>query len=340
MSGTSLDGLDLALCRFLPGDGKWEYEILECTTLPYDHSLKGKLKNAMTLSGLQLARLDIEFGAFIGKQAKEFIRRNKATVELIASHGHTIFHQPHKGLTVQIGNGAEITAQTGIPTVCDFRKKDVALGGEGAPLVPVGDELLFSQYSYCLNLGGFANVSFKQEAKRRAFDICPVNIVLNEMAGLYGQEFDRDGELGRLGSVNNDLLEKLNKIEYYTKSPPKSLGKEWLDTSIRSLLTDSQIPQNDLLRTIYEHIALQIGQVFSPDKNVLVTGGGVYNNFLMEGIRKYTNADLVVPDDDLIQYKEALIFGLLGLLRWQGEINCYASVTGANVDSCTGSVYI
>ena len=212
MSGTSLDGLDLALCRFLPGDGKWKYAILECTTLPYDQSLKGKLRNAMMLSGLQLAQLDIEFGTFIGNQCRQFILRNKVTTDLIASHGHTIFHQPHKGLTVQIGNGSEITAQTGIPTVCDFRKKDVALGGEGAPLVPVGDELLFSQYSYCLNLGGFANVSFKQEAKRRAFDICPVNIVLNEMAGLNGQDFDRDGELGKQGSVNNDLLERLNKI--------------------------------------------------------------------------------------------------------------------------------
>ena len=340
MSGTSLDGLDLALCRFLFVNGKWEYDILKCTTLPYDQTWKGKLKNAISLNGLQLAQLDIEFGGFIGRQAQHFIRESGLMVKLISSHGHTVFHQPDKRLTVQIGNGAEIAARAGVPTVCDFRKKDVALGGQGAPLVPVGDELLFSQYNYCLNLGGFANVSFSHEGKRRAFDICPVNIVLNELAELDGLEYDQDGKLGRQGSINNDLLEKLNNLEYYTKSSPKSLGKEWLDTSFLPLLADSKINQNNVLRTIYEHFAQQIGHVLSPHRNVLVTGGGVYNKFLMERIRHCTTAKLIAPDDNLIQYKEALIFALLGLLRWRGEINCYGSVTGATVDSCTGSVYL
>ncbi len=340
MSGTSLDGLDLAHCRFLYKNGKWEYDILSCTTLPYDQSWKDKLKNAYLLNGLQLAQLDVELGGFIGQQAKQFISENGMPVGLIASHGHTIFHQPDKRLTVQIGAGAEISARTGVPTVCDFRKKDVALGGQGAPLVPVGDELLFSQYSYCLNLGGFANISFENEGIRRAFDICPVNVVLNELAGLAGLEYDQDGELGRTGSVNTVLLKKLNKLDYYSKSPPKSLGKEWLHTSFLPLVTGLSIDRNDILRTLYEHIARQIGQVLSRDGDALVTGGGVYNTFLMERLGQYTNAKLVITDDNLIQYKEALVFALLGLLRWRGEINCYASVTGATTDSCSGSVYL
>ena len=211
MSGTSLDGLDLALCSFLFVGGKWNYEILKCSTLPYDQSWKDKLKNAMSLNSQQLAQLDIEFGAFLGNQANQFIRESGIEVDLIASHGHTVFHQPDKKLTLQIGNGAEIKSRSGIPTVCDFRKKDVALGGQGAPLVPVGDELLFSQYDYCLNLGGFANVSFELEGKRRAYDICPANIVLNELAGKVGKDYDKDGDIGKQGSINNDLLEKLNK---------------------------------------------------------------------------------------------------------------------------------
>jgi anhydro-N-acetylmuramic acid kinase len=340
MSGTSLDGLDLALCRFLCENGKWEYEILLCATLPYDPSWKNKLQDAMSLKDNQLALLDSEYGEYIGTKAKEFLMGSGMNAELIASHGHTIFHRPEAGITYQAGNGARIASITGIPTVCDFRKKDVELGGQGAPLVPVGDELLFGHYDYCLNLGGFANISFDQGGTRLAFDICPVNIILNELAAQKGLEYDHNGHLGKKGSVNKALLDRLNNLEYYGNKYPKSLGREWLNSSFRPLLNETQIPVSDLSRTIYEHIAWQVGRIPGPGKKVLVTGGGVYNPFLMELIRQDTSAILHVPDDQLVQYKEAMVFGLLGLLRWRNEINCYSSVTGASLDSSTGTVYL
>jgi len=341
MSGTSLDGLDMALCRFQFLHGKWEYEMLKSNTLPYDEHLKKQLMEAMFLSRHDLSQLDIEYGHFIGSRGIQFIRDSGYEADLIASHGHTVFHQPDKKLTLQIGNGAEITSCSGIPVVCDFRKKDVALGGQGAPLVPVGDELLFGEYDYCLNLGGFANVSFIKKGKRRAFDICPVNIVLNEMARMKGKDYDRDGEMGRRGNTDQDLLQALNNLEYYKKDPPKSLGKEWLDSDFMPALAGHQLTDPDTaIRTIYEHIAQQAGKVFDPGASVLVTGGGVYNEFLMERISSSTPARLVIPDDSLVQYKEALIFALLGALRWYGMINCYASVTGASSDSSAGSVFL
>ena len=340
MSGTSLDGLDLAACKFWQEKRKWHFEILSATTKGYTGMLRQKLATAHTLNSEQLIALHNEYGRFIGNEIREFMRENRIEAELIASHGHTVFHQPEKGFTFQAGNGAAIAAITGIKTVSGFRQADVALGGQGAPLVPAGDRLLFGKYKYCLNLGGFANISFEHENFRIAYDICPVNIVLNYFAEKKGHAFDSGGRLGEQGNVDQGLLEELNSISYYRLKPPKSLGREWVDENFLPLVENRKLNFHNTLRTIYEHIAVQIGKTFLPPGEGLVTGGGAFNTFLMERIKHYSGVRLVIPEKVIVSCKEALIFAFLGLLRERGEINCLSSVTGAKKDSCCGIIHL
>ncbi len=339
MSGTSLDGLDLAAVEFMYADNLWEFTIVAAKTIQYPSEWEDKLKSAPALSGVQLMELHNDYGRYTGLHINEFLQKNQLIPALIASHGHTIFHQPEKGFTFQLGNGVCIAAETGITTVADFRSGDVALGGQGAPLVPVGDRLLFSKYESCLNLGGFANISFEQNGKRTAFDICPVNFILNELAQKKGKSYDAGGELGRTGKINKELLEQLNRLEFYRQPPPKSLGREWMDNSFLLLMNSFDASVEDKLRTAYEHIALQIANAAPETGRMLVTGGGAYNTFLLERIREHLKCEIVIPSSEIIEYKEALVFAFLGLLRFLEEINCYASVTGARRDSSTGVVY-
>ena len=341
MSGTSLDGLDIVLCKFIFNNNR-EFEILKSKTIEYNLYWKRNLSKAHTLSGLDLLLLHKEYGRFIGQSINQFMDNSNETVDFIASHGHTIFHQPEKQITLQIGDGAEIAATTNITTISDFRSLDVALGGQGAPLVPIGDELLFSEYDYCLNIGGFANISFNENNKRLAYDICPANIILNFLAQKLNHEFDKDGKLGQSGNVNHELLKKLNNINYYKLPYPKSLGKEWLDDVFTPILNSTNIPILDQITTIYEHIAEQISKTFHKNipTRVLVTGGGVYNQYLIDRIKQKTNTQIVIPDPQIIEFKEALIFAFLGLLRLKGQVNSLASVTGAKRDSSGGIIYL
>ena len=220
MSGTSLDGLDIAAVEFSYNDTKWSFKLKEAETIPYTDELKKRLETAHTLSGIELTNLNAEYGIFLGEQATKFIEQTKFAADLIASHGHTVFHQPENGFTLQIGSGAHLAAKSNCLTICDFRTGDVVLGGQGAPLVPIGDSLLFSEYDYCLNLGGFANISYDKNGVRLAFDNCPVNIVLNPLAEKFGLPYDKNGDLGRKGKVNESLLNKLNALTYYQQQPP------------------------------------------------------------------------------------------------------------------------
>lgn len=341
MSGTSLDGLDLALCRFSNTGEQWTYVIENALTVPYPEDWYKKLAGASSLDAFSLLLLHKEYGKYIGEQVNAFLPAENALPDLVASHGHTVFHDPSKGLTFQLGDGAVIAATCGITTACDFRSLDVALGGQGAPLVPIGDELLFGGYDYCLNLGGFANISFRKDKHRLAFDICPVNILLNHLALKSGLSFDRDGNIGRSGKVIDPVLKALDALAYYRTPPPKSLGREWLEHQVLPLVSHHGFIIPDLLRTAYQHIAGQISAVIRDDHaSVLVTGGGTYNNFLLELISENTGCTLVIPDDKVIQYKEALIFALLGVLRNNHEINCLSSVTGARKDTSSGIVYL
>lgn len=339
MSGTSLDGLDMVYCNFTYNKS-WQYEIIDCITLDYSKEWKEKLAGAPLLNGNDLFLLHKQFGDFIGQSVNQFIQEHSIQVDFVASHGHTVFHQPDNKFTLQIGDGHEISVNSGVTTICDFRSLDLALGGQGAPLVPIGDQLLFSDYDYCLNLGGFANISFEENNTRFAYDICPANIILNHLTRKTGHDYDKNGALGFLGKTNTELLQKLNAIDYYTKSYPKTLGREWLEEEIIPILDETGLSVHDKLRTLYEHIAIQISQsIVKKDSKVLVTGGGVYNKLLVNLIKQKISSEVVIPDKNLIDYKEALIFALLGVLKMEGKVNCLASVTGAIRDSSGGVVY-
>jgi len=339
MSGTSLDGLDIVAVIFNNQNKKWNFEIIEAETISYEKEWLYKLKSAPTLSGEELTQLHSEYGRYLGLKTLKFIKKTEFKPDLISSHGHTIFHQPDKGYTLQIGNGADIAAIANTLTVSDFRTGDVAMGGQGAPLVPVGDKLLFSEFEYCLNLGGFANISFNKNNKRIAFDNCPVNFVLNRFAEKHGLSYDINGDLGRQGSINIELLDKLNHIPYYHYSSPKSLGREWVEQEFFPILDRFKIAETDKLRTVYEHIAFQICSILSGKGKMLSTGGGTFNTFLIERISDLTTTEIIIPSKEIINYKEAIIFAFLGVLRVKRINNCLASVTGAKKDSCGGIIF-
>lgn len=340
MSGTSLDGLDIVWVQFW-FESSWKFKIKKATTLPYKQAFRDQLSNAQQLTGFDLCNLDKEFGRLIGTSVHDFIKGIESKIDFIASHGHTVFHQPDKGLTLQIGDGNEIAATNGITTICDFRSLDVALGGQGAPLVPIGDRLLFADYDFCLNIGGFANISFEKDNYRLAYDICPANIVLNNLSNKLGFEFDKNGDIARSGNLCDELYQELNELGYYKLSFPKSLGREWLETSFLPILNKYTISIEDKLYTVCHHIANQIGESTKTSKSgkLLITGGGAYNTYLIELIEHKTNNQIVIPENNIIEYKEALIFAFLGLLKITNQVNCLASVTGANRDSSCGVIY-
>ncbi len=342
MSGTSLDGVDIAFCRFAFEENKWTYEIVSGETIAYPTYWKEKLLSLEKTDAITFQQTHVDYGAYLGRLVVDFIKKNDVNPDFVSSHGHTIFHQPEKKLTVQIGAGSAIAAECGLPVVCDFRSLDVALGGQGAPLVPVGDKLLFSEFDYCLNLGGFANVSYQHNNERIAYDICPVNIVMNEVCRSLGKEYDGDGELARDGAIQATLLNELNEISFYQLpfDSPKSLGKEWVIKNINPLVAKYDFPEKDILRTFCEHIAIQVAKVLNNKSkgSLLVTGGGVYNIFLMEIVKKYVIHQITIPAKNTIEFKEALIFAFLGVLRLRNEVNCLKSVTGAIRDNVGGAI--
>ena len=339
MSGTSLDGLDLTICSFWESGKKWIYRIHAAETLPYSGEWIKKLNSAPHLSGIDLLILHQEYGQFIADNARKFIQTSGLDVDLISSHGHTVFHQPEAGFTMQAGDPQVIAISSGITTAGDFRKMDVLLGGQGAPLVPVGDQYLFGEYDFCLNLGGFANISYQPDENRFARDVCPVNIILNHLAAELDLPYDRGGFAGRSGNVSEALLGRLNNIDYYHTAGPGSLGREWMEYEFMPVIRDFNLPVTDTLRTLYEHISFQIARQIRRGAKVLLTGGGAYNQFLVEKIREISRGNIIIPSSDLIEYKEALIFAFLGWLRLHEKINCFASVTGASRDSCCGVIF-
>ncbi|MEI7723964.1 MAG: anhydro-N-acetylmuramic acid kinase [Bacteroidota bacterium] len=341
MSGTSLDGLDIACCDFSGDNNHWTYQIRCAETVPYSGDWKKVLSNLESGSALDFVTTDVEYGHLLGRLTADFIARKNLSPDFVASHGHTIFHQPGKKITSQIGRGSAIAAESGLRVVCDFRSLDVALSGQGAPLVPIGDAMLFSAFDFCLNIGGFANISCQHKDKRIAFDICPANIVMNYLALQSGLEYDPDGKMAASGMVNQQLLDTLNLLPYYKLDYPKSLGKEWVVQNIFPLLKTSELSTNDLLSTFCEHIAMQVAAATGKKKEakLLITGGGAFNQHMISRIRFHAVPEIVIPDTYTVNFKEALIFAFLGVLRWRNEINCLQSVTGALKDSSGGAIY-
>ncbi|MFN3951674.1 MAG: anhydro-N-acetylmuramic acid kinase [Thermaurantimonas sp.] len=350
MSGTSLDGLDLALCNF-EGLGPVTYEILLAKTLTYDKEWRQELSTLHVRDGRYLCSMDVHFGRYIAFQILQFIEspdfrkvlkhfsKEDSQNILISSHGHTVFHEPNMGLTTQIGHGAFISALTGMNVICDFRKQDVALGGQGAPLVPIGDKILFGEYDACLNIGGFANVSTRMDNIRKAWDICPANFILNRWAQRLGDTMDRDGMYSAKGRLLPDVLQLWEDKDYYKKPAPKSLGREWIESVFLDQIYEDAFDPKDLMYTALEHISRRIAHDLPDRGTVLVTGGGAFHPQLIERIKVLSGAQLILPEPDLIHYKEALIFALMGYLRWHQQPNVLASVTGASVDHSSGVIY-
>ncbi len=341
MSGTSLDGVDLAHVKFSKNEN-WTYKFLETETISYSEEWLLIFKKAVTFSATELNQINIDYTHLLSQMISDFILKNKIkNIDAVCSHGHTILHKPNLGYTLQIGNLPIISELINQAIVCDFRVQDVELGGQGAPLVPIGDKLLFSEYDYCLNLGGFSNISFDENGERIAFDISPVNTVLNFYANLLGFDYDDKGEIAKSGILNSHLFKKLNDLEFYTINYPKSLGIEFVNEFIFPLMESCQISTNDKMHTFVEHIAFQISKVITKmDASLLITGGGVYNDFLIERIKFYLpNNNIVIPDNKTIEFKEALIFAFLGVLKLREDINVLSSVTGAKENHSSGKIY-
>ncbi|MGB1308088.1 MAG: anhydro-N-acetylmuramic acid kinase [Oceanihabitans sp.] len=340
MSGTSLDGIDLAYITF-KFNATWQFKITYCATIAYPESWIKTLKNLISLPIESIREIDSKYTTYLAQTINAFIKTNNIkNLDAICSHGHTALHKPQEGLTYQIGNLKELAILTNTKVICDFRVQDVALGGQGAPLVPIGDQLLFSKYDYCLNLGGFANVSFQENNNRIAFDICPVNIVLNRYANKLGFPFDDKGNIAKTGRIIKNLMGQLNSLSYYKQKHPKSLGLEWVKKEIIPILSATNQNEKNILHTFTEHIAEQIAANFKAKSTILVTGGGAYNNYLLERIKSKKELNIILPNAELIEFKEALIFGFLGVLKMREEWNCLASVTGAKNNHSSGKIYL
>ncbi|WP_343485862.1 anhydro-N-acetylmuramic acid kinase [Allomuricauda sp. d1] len=346
MSGTSLDGLDIAHCELWQENGQWNYSIHQATTIGYSEKLKERLKNAIHLSEKEHEQLHLDYGKWLGEQAKDFISKHGLKIDFIASHGHTSHHRPDEGITFQLGEGQELANASVQQVINNFRTLDVKLGGQGAPLVPIGDELLFGEYDFCLNLGGISNISFKKDEKRIAYDIGMANMPLNHITQKIGLEYDENGKLAASGKLIPSLLEALNTLDYYQLPYPKSTGYEWFTEKVLPLIEHSDASPEDLLHTLIVHNCEQISVELkknsaNTDTTILVCGGGAFNDFFIQTLEEKLNGQckVVVPNKKLINFKEALVFCLMGVLKNEGEINVLKSVTGATQDSCSGEIF-
>ena len=340
MSGTSLDGVDIVYVYFILGK-EWSFSILASQTVSYNTYWEKKLSELSNSSNEIIIKENESYTSYLAEIILQFVKVNNLfEIDAVCSHGHTLFHQPEKGYTFQMGNEKKLAEIIGCPVVCDFRVQDVALGGQGAPLVPVGDLLLFKEYDACLNLGGFANSSMNEKDNLIAYDICAVNTVLNILAQKNNLKYDDGGNLAKTGNLIAPLSEKLKSLDFYSKRPPKSLGIEWVYKEIYPILKQYEDRKTeDLLNTYTKHIAEQIGKTFKKNQRVLATGGGVKNRYLMQLIKENSFSKFIIPSKEILDFKEALIFGLLGVLRLRGEINCFASVTGSTKDHSTGVIF-
>ena len=353
MSGSSLDGLDIAYCQFQLNAGKWSFEILKTDVVEFSVEWIEELKRLPVASAKTLWQAHANLGNYFGECVSEFIEKHSLQnkVDFVASHGHTIFHFPDKKFTTQIGDCAAIAAQAKLPVVCDFRSADIANGGQGTPIVPIGDKFLFADYRFCLNIGGIANISSKTENQIVAFDVCGANQVLNSLADSLGKEYDDDGRIAAKGNVNEELLLQLNVLEYSSLPYPKSLDNSFSREAVLPLIEEFQISTEDKMRTIVEHIAVQISKHiqligekeklnFTANEKMLVTGGGAFNKFLIERIKAQTNIFIEVPNDEVVKFKEAVVIAFMGVLRMRNEINVLRTVTGASKDTIGGAVYL
>jgi len=353
MSGSSLDGLDIACCNFTDTGNGYTFEITHADVVTYPPEWVQRIKCLTNANAQTVAEADAALGHYFGEEVSAFItKHNIEGIDVVASHGHTLFHFPAQKYTTQIGDGAAIAAHVNLPVACNFRTADIANGGQGTPIVPIGDLLLFNDYKLCLNMGGIANISCKTGTDSIvAFDICSANQVLNYFANQLGEEYDKGGAFAQAGEIDTELLKQLNQLAYYTKAYPKSLDNSFSTYEILPLIDNADTSIHSALRTYTEHIAIQIAlhikaiatheklQLSKGDK-MMVTGGGAFNTFLMERIQHHSLVTIVVPDEKIVTYKEALVIALMGVLRLRNQVNVLKSVTGATKNTIGGAVYM
>ena len=347
MSGTSLDGLDLAYCHIWKSEDLWDFEIKHTQSIPYTLEMQERLKNSIFLSAEELLQFHNTYGIWLGEQTKSFIDEHNLEIDFIASHGHTTHHQPENGFTFQIGSGQHLANTSGQKVVCDFRTNDVALAGQGAPLVPIGDQLFFANYDFCLNLGGISNISFEKNGVRMAYDIGLANMILNHITAKIDLAYDQGGAMALRGNINAEMLEKLNNLAYYRLPFPKSIGYEWFVSQVVPIVDKTKDSIENLLHTAIHHICEKVAQQIQTnssktESSLLVTGGGALNTFFMKTLQEKlgTGIKMIIPPQILIEYKEALVFALMGVLRSENEVNVLCSVSGAKHDSSSGVVFL
>lgn len=351
MSGSSLDGLDLATVEYeIDGDSIRDWKVLYAASYEYPEKWQSKLESAPAASGYKLASLHAETGNFFGDLCLRFIEESGITPDYIASHGHTVMHAPKLSFTLQIGDASHIAVRAGVPTISDFRTADIAAGGQGAPLAPIVEQYLYKGYGMYLNLGGIANISAHGDSGILAWDVCPCNQLLNFSAGRKDLPYDQDGLLARTGSVDQALLGEFRKIIPLPHSNPYSLDNTFILTKFISLLKASFLSVEDQLCTSVEYIsdcitkqAKQARNLLGTQPTMLITGGSAHNTFLIERLKarlSQHSIEAVVPDDATIDFKEAILMSLCGLLRILQKPNALASVTGASRDTVNGGVYL
>ncbi|MDG1337747.1 MAG: anhydro-N-acetylmuramic acid kinase [Flavobacteriaceae bacterium] len=341
MSGTSIDGIDLVYANFV-FNKYWSFKILESKTYQYNNDWQKILKNLSDKDLDSIKLIDKSYTKLLSKYILKFIDDfSIKKIDFISSHGHTALHDPLNSITYQIGNLKDLSAYIGLKVICDFRLQDVKLGGQGAPLVPVGEKYIFPEYDTLINLGGFANITIKSNNNLIAYDICPVNIVFNHLSNLIDLKYDHKGKIALSGKLNIELFNCLQSLDYYKQVSPKSLGVEWVNQIIFPIINSfSEIPLEDLLNTFSKHFASQIADNIKSTGKILITGGGAYNDYLIQNIKDLTGSEIIIPNSEIIEYKEALIFGFLGVLKDLNINNCYSSVTGAIKDHSSGNIFI
>lgn len=359
MSGSSLDGLDLACVEFevdTADNNQLAWRLLAGQTLPFTPEWIEILQKLPQANALDFCKTHAQLGHYFGKLTKQFLEAHQLTPDYIASHGHTIFHYPQEGFTVQIGDGAAIAATTGISVISEFRTMDVALGGQGAPLAPLADKFILPGNDFYVNIGGIANISCNIDGKFIAYDTSAANQILNNLAHAIGLEYDDKGSMAASGAVDEELLKQVNQHSYYQQPYPKSLDNGWVLQNVLPIFLQNKASINDKLATAVEHTAQQlvfaIQEIIKKENFVktaykmVATGGGVFNDFLIQRIQYHLNkatlahVELTLPDTDMIKFKEAILMALMGLRRIENLSNSIATVTGASRDSSNGAVYL
>ena len=342
MSGTSMDGVDLAHCTFTHNNGQWHFQMNAAECMPYPEVWQKRLVHLSEQNAEVFAKTNVYYGHFLGQCVQQFAENNQLTetTDLVSSHGQTVFHNPARGYTIQIGHGAAIAKECNLPVVCDLRTSDMAYRGQGAPIVPFGEQLLFPSHKQFVNIGGITNVSLHSENSVIGYDVCMGNLLLDAIAETMGQSFDRSGLLAQSGKVNQNLLSQLNDHDFFEKPPPKSLDAEEVINTFFPIVMASPLSNADRMATLVEHIAIQLAANLNKEFPVLLTGGGALNNYLVTRIEAHFENEIIVPEQQLIEFKEALIIALLGVLRLQKQPNVLSSVTGAEKNTINGAVYL